>query len=171
MTPDQERELADLTADGDAVGLTASEAAEELGVTTAEANRVMRALATRGLVVETKYVRKKHTGEWSERSEMKRAPGGSIVYVSPDAFERHYAGHHPNDGANYYVWLLRRGELVPMEEEGPYGPHDLAGAKTFARIGATEGEHDRVVSRGRFPGSRSFEIVRRYKATTGERLA
>ena len=70
---------------------------------------------------------------------------------------------------DYYVWLLRRGALEPMEE-GPYGPNDLQGAKTFARIGATEGGHDRVVSRGRYPGSPSFEIVRRYQAGSGERL-
>jgi hypothetical protein len=75
--------------------------------------------------------------------------------------------HTPNGG--YYVWVLdRHGE--PMSSEGPHGPHDLQGAKTYARIAATNGEHDRVVSRGVTPSAASFEIVRRYRAGTGERV-
>lgn len=82
---------------------------------------------------------------------------------------RDYTAQFRDNPGDYYVWTLRRGELVPMEE-GPYGPHDLDGAKTYARIAATEGTHDRVVSRGRFPASGSFEFVRRYEAGTGRRL-
>ncbi len=70
--------------------------------------------------------------------------------------------------ASYYVWIIGRDDK-PLDE-GPYGPKDLESAKTFARIGATEGEHDRVVSLGRDPGARSFEVVRRYQARTGERI-
>jgi hypothetical protein len=74
--------------------------------------------------------------------------------------------HIPN--ASYYVWVLDASGN-PMAE-GPYGPHDLEGAKTFARISATEGDHDRAVSRGLDPESPSFEIVRRYRRGTGERV-
>lgn len=69
--------------------------------------------------------------------------------------------------SSYYVWVLR-GD-TPMEE-GPYGPYDLDQAKDYARISATEGKHDRAVSRGRDASSESFEFVRRYRAHTGERI-
>jgi len=72
----------------------------------------------------------------------------------------------PNSG--YYVWVIGRNNQ-PLDE-GPHGPHDLQGAKTYARIAATEGEHDRAVSRGLDPQAPSFEIVRRYRAGTGERV-
>jgi hypothetical protein len=72
----------------------------------------------------------------------------------------------PNSG--YYVWVLGRDNVTAIE--GPYGPHDLQGAKTFARIAATEGVHDRAVSRGLDPAAQSFEIVRQYRAGTGERI-
>lgn len=71
--------------------------------------------------------------------------------------------------ASYYVWVLSpSGE--PLSSEGPYGPYDLEGGKTFARIGATEGEHDRAVSLGLDPENPSFEVVRRYRRGTGERV-
>lgn len=70
----------------------------------------------------------------------------------------------------YWVWLVQKGTNQPLRSEGPYGPHDLEGGKTFARIGATEGQHDRAVSLGRDPGCPSFQIVRRYRAGTGERV-
>ena len=72
----------------------------------------------------------------------------------------------PNTGG-YYVWVLR-GD-TPLDE-GPYGPYDLDQAKSYARISATEGQHDRAVSLGLDAGSSSFEFVRRYQARTGERL-
>lgn len=74
-----------------------------------------------------------------------------------------------NAGA-YYVWLLKKGSTEPMVDEGPYGPFELKAAKTYARISATEGVHDRVVTRGRDPQSSSFEVVRRYKAGSGARM-
>lgn len=68
----------------------------------------------------------------------------------------------------YYVWVIGRNGL-PLDE-GPHGPKDLESAKTYARIAATKGDHDRAVSRGRDPRSLSFEIVRQYRAKTGERV-
>lgn len=74
--------------------------------------------------------------------------------------------HEPN--ASYYVWVLG-GDGLPLQTEGPYGPHDLDGAKTYARIAATEGSHDRAVSCGKDPASSSFDVVRVYRAGTGAR--
>ncbi len=73
--------------------------------------------------------------------------------------------HTPNAPA-YYVWVLNT-DGTP-KDEGPYGPKDLDSAKTYARIAATKGAHDRAVSRGLDPESSSFEIVRRYRRGTGE---
>lgn len=75
--------------------------------------------------------------------------------------------HEPNGG--YYVWVLSESG-VPLQNEGPHGPHDLQGAKTFARIAATEGRHDRAVSLGRDPTTASFEVVRAYRSGSGERF-
>lgn len=75
----------------------------------------------------------------------------------------------PVERGNYWVWVLRKGSDEPMDE-GPYGPHSWESAKTFARIGATEGEHDRAVSRGREPDAAGFEIVRIYEAGSGEHI-
>jgi len=75
----------------------------------------------------------------------------------------------PNHSAVYHVWVLDyRG--VPLDSEGPYGPYSLDRAKQFARISATEGDHDRVVSHGGNPDASTFEIVRRYRRGTGERI-
>lgn len=83
---------------------------------------------------------------------------------------RQAAGLAPNRGG-YYVWPLAVGSDQPLTTEGPWGPYPhLDGAKTFARIGATEGAHDRAVSFGRDPAGAGFSIVRRYQAGTGERL-
>ena len=74
--------------------------------------------------------------------------------------------HTPNGG--YYVWVLGA-DGQPLLER-PYGPHDLDKAKQLARIGATEGEHNRAVSRGVHPTEPSFAIVREYEAGSGERV-
>lgn len=84
----------------------------------------------------------------------------------PKRKQRKNAEHEPNAG--YYVWVLGA-DGYPLQTEGPHGPHDLQGAKTYARIAATEGRHDRAVSRGRDPETSSFEVVRAYRAGTGER--
>jgi len=79
------------------------------------------------------------------------------------------AGYAPNHSAVYWVWVLDyRG--VPLDSEGPYGPYSLDRAKQFARISATEGDHDRVVSHGGNPDASTFEIARRYRRGTGERI-
>lgn len=70
--------------------------------------------------------------------------------------------------SSYYVWVIPRGSDEPSE--GPRGPYGFDGAKTFARIGATEGANDRAVSRGQDPTAASFEILRRYQAGTGARI-
>jgi len=75
-------------------------------------------------------------------------------------------GRTPNGG--YYVWVLGKDGRPLLE--GPYGPHELTKAKQLARIGATEGEHNRAVSRGLHPTEPSFEIVREYEAGSGERV-
>jgi hypothetical protein len=82
-----------------------------------------------------------------------------------DEVRRKHEAHHPN--ASYYVWVMGSGD-EPLDE-GVVGPHDLGAAKTYARIAATEGVHDRVVSVGRSPTARSFRVVRRYQAGTGKR--
>jgi hypothetical protein len=90
--------------------------------------------------------------------------GSRYVPVSSRADER------AKNGAGYYVWVVDSSSR-PLAKEGPYGPyHTLEGAKPYARISATEGAHDRIISRGRDPRSDDFEIVRRYKARTGERV-
>jgi len=104
--------------------------------------------------------------------------GASASFVAPGGrdIEGHArralaaAQHRPN-GSGYYVWPLARGSDQPLASEGPWGPYaHLDEAKTFARIGATEGAHDRAVSLGLDPNAPSFQIVRRYEAGTGERL-
>jgi len=75
-------------------------------------------------------------------------------------------GHLTRNTGRYYVWAVDEGGPV----EGPWGPYEtLESAKTFARIGATEGRHDRMVSIGSDPLAASFEIVRWYVAGSGER--
>jgi len=54
--------------------------------------------------------------------------------------------------------------------KAPYGPHPLRIAEQMARIGATEGVHDRAVSLEREPEAHGFRIERRYQARSGERL-
>lgn len=64
--------------------------------------------------------------------------------------------------AEYFVW--ERGAGGRLTQIG--GPLSLKSAKTFARIGATEGKHDRIVTRGQ----RGRLVIRKYEAGTGERL-
>lgn len=101
-----------------------------------------------------------------------RQPGGaqrSQAELWRQMFGREPPSQRPN-GSGYYVWALARGSNEPLAE-GPWGPYEtLESAKTFARIGATEGAHDRAVSLGFDPESTAFRIVRRYEARTGERL-
>jgi hypothetical protein len=70
----------------------------------------------------------------------------------------------------YYVWILPPGSDTPLSSEGPFGPFGMLTAEQNARIGASKGGHDRVVSRGLDPEAKSFRIERRYAARTGRRL-
>lgn len=90
-------------------------------------------------------------------------------YLSEKELEGRRFGMEPN--ASYYVWVLAPGSDAPLSSEGPYGPHPLKTAEQMARIGAQEGVHDRAVSVGQDPESRTFQILRRYAAGTGERIA
>lgn len=66
-----------------------------------------------------------------------------------------------NQGERYFVYEVGpRGRLFAGQ-----GPYKLGSARTYGRIAATEGKHDRVVTRGvRGP------VVRHYEAGTGESL-
>jgi hypothetical protein len=81
------------------------------------------------------------------------------------------AALEPNASGVYYVWVLRQGTDEPLSAEGPYGPMGLKVAEQNARIGAQKGIHDRAVSRGHDPEAKSFQIVARYAARTGHRIA
>ncbi len=98
---------------------------------------------------------------------------GAIHRRAAEAAEREAARishRYAANGQGYYVWALAVGSDEPLAE-GPWGPYDsLDSAKTFARIGATEGAHDRAVSVGVDPKASGFRIVRRYEAGSGERL-
>ncbi len=108
--------------------------------------------------------------ELEDRGDEARA---AIHRRAAEAAERaadRLAKRYAANGGGYYVWALARGADEPLAE-GPWGPYDtLDGAKTFARIGATEGAHDRAVSLGLHPQAPGFRIVRRYAAGSGERI-
>jgi hypothetical protein len=72
-----------------------------------------------------------------------------------------------NSSEQYWVWALDRSGK-PLTSEGPWGPYDYQGARSYARISATKGSHDRAVSHGKDPSAHSFEIMRVYRAGTGE---
>ncbi len=89
-------------------------------------------------------------------------------YLSEEELEGRRFGMEPN--ASYYVWVLPPRSDEPLAREGPYGPYPLRAAEQLARIGASEGVHDRVVSVGKDPEARGFKIERRYAARSGSRL-
>jgi hypothetical protein len=119
-----------------------------------------------------------------QRGEIRLSSADLVAAVQDRGFGRelvesdtqHQGSHYqlvelpymPNAG-DHYVWVVERSGK-PVPDEGPYGPYQVKSAKTFARIAAREGEHDRVVSKGYDPQASSFEIVRRYRAGTGERV-
>lgn len=173
----------------ESTGAAAGKIAEDLGMTTAAVNRAARTLALRGLVVDTGSAMKKRGRQWhwidAPKTEggMRSKPGASTVWglpkaVAADVEERgadavFADSEKPAMKSNpgFYVWALAVGSSEPLTSEGPWGPYDsLTRAAQFARIGATEGIHDRVVSRGKDPKSASFTIVRRYQAKTGKSL-
>jgi hypothetical protein len=88
-----------------------------------------------------------------------KAAGGLVKRIPRTARMRANPGN--------YVWVIGN-DFEPIE--GPFGPHSLVSAKTFARISATKGKHARAVSRGLDPNSQSFEVIRIYQSGTGQRL-
>ncbi len=97
--------------------------------------------------------------------------GGTKVVGSMRAAREYidnYVGLEPNSEKRYYVWVIGSNGM-PLDE-GPYGPMEFGSAKDMARIGATEGAHDRAVSIGRDPQAESFHIARQYKRGSGERV-
>lgn len=93
----------------------------------------------------------------------------STMRAAQEYIDEYLGPEHTPNASSYYVWVVGH-DGTPLATEGPYGPHPLEPAKQLARIGATEGAHDRVVSLGLTPSSPSFEIVRRYRKGTGERI-
>lgn len=85
----------------------------------------------------------------------------------PSSGRTHSGGRHRRNASEYWVWALGK-DRKPLTSEGPWGPYDYTAARQYARIAATNGKHDRAVSAGRDPLASSFEIVRVYKAGTGE---
>lgn len=92
--------------------------------------------------------------------------GESIRVIDLGIYERS-SGLMPNSERRYYVWVLLSNGTP--KDEGPYGPYEFIQAKNYARISATEGEHDRAVSIGADPQAHSFQVVRRYERGTGRR--
>jgi hypothetical protein len=80
-----------------------------------------------------------------------------------------YDDNYTDNAENYWVWALSR-DNKPLTTEGPWGPYDYQTARTYARISATEGTHNRAVSRGQDPLASTFEIMRMYRAGTGEHI-
>lgn len=74
------------------------------------------------------------------------------------------------NSSQHYVWVLTARSDEPLSSEGPFGPYTLSVADQFARIGASEGVHDRAVSLGKDPEARGFQVLRRYAARSGLRL-
>lgn len=70
--------------------------------------------------------------------------------------------------SRHHVWLAQGNEALTTE--GPWGPFSLGQAKAFARVGATEGKHDRIVTAGAGRTPRAQRLVFRYEAGTGKRV-
>jgi len=104
--------------------------------------------------------RRKNTVTQARSRELRRGcsvtyrplPGGEVALISSCRRKR------IANQDRYFVYEMSRGKL--SHELGPY---DLQTARLYGRISATEGKHDRVVTRGR-----DGPIVRRYEAGTGE---
>ena len=67
--------------------------------------------------------------------------------------------------AKYYVFETgkkKRPELVSR------GPLTLQSAKSFARVGATYGKHDRVITTD--PKKKDFSVIAKYKAGSGKQV-
>lgn len=110
----------------------------------------------------------KRSGVWA-RPRISSLPKSALIDEASAVYDAlRQSGMTPN--ASYYVWVLAPRSHVPLSGEGPYGPYPLRTAEQLARIGASEGVHDRAVSAGKDPEARGFKIERRYAARSGERI-
>jgi hypothetical protein len=82
----------------------------------------------------------------------------------PDYYSRLEQSEAYARNGRYFVYALGKRNQI-LQSEGPWGPYELPSAKSYARISATQGSHDRIVTEGR-----KGRMVRRYAAGTGERL-
>jgi hypothetical protein len=74
----------------------------------------------------------------------------------------------PNPGERYYVWEMgKRDRKHPVRQVNSM-PLALLPAKQLARIGATEGKHDRAVTTS--PRGKGFRVLAQYEAHTGENV-
>jgi hypothetical protein len=89
-----------------------------------------------------------------------RAGGRSI--------QRKALGEVAANPGRYYVWAMTKTRSGKTTMEGPWGPYPFQNARTYARIAATEGEMDRVVTEGADPAT--LTIKRIYEAGTGSHL-
>lgn len=92
---------------------------------------------------------------------------GSFVQMGNAGHGFKVGSYRSNAAEQYWVWALGR-DKKPLTSEGPWGPYDYQGARSYARISATNGTHDRAVSHGKDPASASFEVMRVYAAGSGE---
>lgn len=70
--------------------------------------------------------------------------------------------------ARYHVWEMGiRDRKSPVRQVNRH-PLLLGPAKQLARIGATEGKHDRAVTTN--PRGRDFRIIAQYEARTGDNV-
>lgn len=135
---------------------------------------LLRAAEAAGVPVDPALARKlNRPGTWAE-ARISNVPDGDALYrqVRQEHGVILLPSMEPNVSLNasHYVWVLAPRSDEPLSSEGPYGPYSLSVAEQMARIGASEGVHDRAVSLGKDPETRSFRIVRRYAARTRERL-
>ena len=71
----------------------------------------------------------------------------------------------PNPGERYYVWEMgKRDRRHPVRQVNSM-PLAKLPAEQLARIGATEGKHDRAVTTS--PRGKGFRVIAQYEAATG----
>lgn len=74
----------------------------------------------------------------------------------------------PNPGERYYVWEMgKRDRKHPVRQVNSM-PLAKLPAQQLARIGATEGKHDRAVTTS--PRGKGFRVIAQYEAHTGENV-
>jgi hypothetical protein len=143
--------------------------AHEAGVEVSEAEPMLRALhrAVPGGILSRIDLVASADPQKLRRSTIEEGRFGGVQLVDIEALKNasYPTALTPNGG--YYVWIVQK-DGTPLLE-GPYGPHELGDAKSFARIGATNGAHNRVVTRSKHPEHEGFRPVVEYEAGTGKK--